>query len=179
MNRPWCRQALVQRPLCGRVGRTDPQEVVDAADAVDLPRDVDGQCDVLGRRDPAGQRRDRPFATLSGGQRQRVAIARTLASAPELLLMDEPTANVDSPALGELYDLLNVLNRTMTVVLVSHDLGFVSRLVRRVVCVNRTVTTHPVSELSGAELERLYGTSVQMVRHEVRGVEGGCGCGSF
>ena len=41
------------------------------------------------------------------------------------------------------------------------------------------VTTHPVSELSGAELERLYGTSVQMVRHEVRGVEGGCGCGSF
>lgn len=148
------------RPL-GPYGRRDKE----------LAREALGKVGLL----DAG---DRPFSTLSGGQRQRVLIARAVASAPELLLMDEPTANVDSPAVFELYELLRLLNRTMTVVLVSHDLGFVSRLVRRIVCVNRTVTTHPAGELSGAEMERVYGAAVHMVRHDVHGDGGGCGCTS-
>jgi len=107
-----------------------------------------------------------PFAALSGGQRQRVLIARALVDDPELLLLDEPTANLDPQAEGELYALLQRLNRRMTIVLVSHDLGFVSQFVRRVICVNRRVFTHPTVELTGEMVQEIYDHGVRMVRHD-------------
>jgi zinc transport system ATP-binding protein len=109
---------------------------------------------------------NRSFAALSGGQRQRVLIARALACDPELILLDEPMAHVDLAVIDELYRLFEELSRQRTVILVSHDVGFVSRLVRRVVCVNRTVTTHPTSEVTGAVISQLYGTDVNLVRHD-------------
>ena len=109
---------------------------------------------------------DRPFAALSGGQRQRVLIARALASSPELLLLDEPTANVDVKAGEELLLLLKQLNARMTVVMVTHDLGFVSSLVNHVICVNRTAAMHPISELTGDVIAEMYGSDVSMIRHD-------------
>lgn len=64
----------------------------------------------------------RRFDSLSGGQRQRVLIARALVSAPDLLLFDEPTSNIDPHGKLCLYDILSELSKTITVVLVSHDL---------------------------------------------------------
>lgn len=117
--------------------------------------------------------RQRPFGTLSGGQRQRTLIARALASEPELLLLDEPTANLDAPAESDLYELLRRLNERLTVVMVTHDLGFVSRFVRTVICVNRCVVVHPTSEITGEIIREIYGADVCMIRHDQRRPPGG------
>ncbi len=107
----------------------------------------------------------RPFVALSGGQRQRVLIARALCCHPELLLLDEPTANVDSLVEARLFDELRELGQRMTIVLVSHDLGFVTNLVQRVICVNRQAVAHPTSQLTADLIRDMYGSDVNMVRH--------------
>lgn len=66
-----------------------------------------------------------PFHTLSGGQRQRVLLARALASSPDCLLLDEPTAGVDPPTQRALAEMLGQLHRSAgrTIVLVTHEFG--------------------------------------------------------
>lgn len=110
--------------------------------------------------------RNRPFADLSGGQTQRVLIARSLVSHPDLLLLDEPTSNVDVATETELYEFLNQLNEEMTIVLVTHDLGFVSRHVKSVACVNRRLICHPTCNITGEIISEIYGSKVNMIRHD-------------
>jgi len=106
------------------------------------------------------------FSTLSGGQKQRVLIARALVSQPALLLLDEPTANLDAPATGDLYDVLEGLRATMAILVVSHDVGFVSDRVDRVLCVNHTAAIHPTAELTGASVRDIYRQDIRLVRHD-------------
>jgi zinc transport system ATP-binding protein len=107
----------------------------------------------------------RPIARLSGGQLQRVLIARALATDPALLLLDEPTAHVDTRAERDLFDLLARLRERMAIVMVSHDVGLVSRHVDRIACLNHTLTCHAALPLAPEVLERLYGMPVRLVDH--------------
>lgn len=118
------------------------------------------------------------FAELSGGQRQRVLIARALASSPDMLLFDEPTANVDTSAGEHLYQILDRLNQSMTILVVSHDIGFVNHHISSVVCVNHRVQVHPTSELAGQNIIDLYGNDMALIRHDHRCAEEGHSCTS-
>lgn len=113
------------------------------------------------------------FNELSGGQRQRILIARALCSRPSILLLDEPTANVDQQTEENLFSILQRLNSKMTILLVSHDLGFVSKYVKSVICVNRKVVIHPTSLVDGELIKDIYHGDLKMVRHDHRCSEKG------
>jgi zinc transport system ATP-binding protein len=77
---------------------------------------------------------ERPYAALSGGQRRRVLVARALAAQPSLLVLDEPTANMDAESEERLFMSLEKLKGKTTILIVTHDTGFVSALTDRVLC---------------------------------------------
>ncbi|MFA5810709.1 MAG: ABC transporter ATP-binding protein [bacterium] len=107
----------------------------------------------------------RSFSSLSGGQRQRVLLARALACEPKILMLDEPTANLDQAVGTRLFDLLKKLNERLTIVLVSHDVGFVTRYVDRVLCVNRSALEHSACDLTGEMVSQMYGDDMHAVWH--------------
>jgi zinc transport system ATP-binding protein len=107
----------------------------------------------------------RPINTLSGGQLQRVLMARALVCDPELLVLDEPTANVDLRAEEDIFALLREYSAHMTIVVVSHDVAFISGYVDRVGCLNRTLVCHETADITGKTIEELYGAPVKMIHH--------------
>ena len=106
----------------------------------------------------------RRIGDLSGGQVQRVLIARALVSEPELLLLDEPTANIDPKGQEEFYELLIELNKSLTILLVSHDAMMLSSYAKSVACVNQTVFYHDEAEITD-EMIDMHQCPVELVAH--------------
>jgi zinc transport system ATP-binding protein len=104
---------------------------------------------------------EKKIGELSGGQCQRVFIARALVTQPQLLLLDEPTASIDTKGQANFFEMLKDLNRDVTVVVVSHDLLAVSRYVKSVACVNRSMHYHSQAEITGEMLETMYPCAVE------------------
>lgn len=69
---------------------------------------------------------------LSGGEKQRVAIARTLATKPEVILFDEPTSALDPATINDFISLLNELSKTTTIVVVSHEMDLIKSFADKV-----------------------------------------------
>jgi polar amino acid transport system ATP-binding protein len=78
-------------------------------------------------------KRDQYPNQLSGGQQQRVAIARARAMKPSLMLFDEPTSALDPEMIGEVLDVMKELAREMTMIVVSHEMGFARAAADRIV----------------------------------------------
>ena len=135
----------------GRYTTEDKQKVTAALEAVQLAHLA-----------------DRSFSALSGGQRQRVLIARALAANGDILILDEPTANIDHESEQLFFELLGRLNKQMTILMVTHEVGFASTFFKRIICVNKQVFIHHTSELTGELIQNMYGGDLQMIRHDHR-----------
>ncbi len=94
--------------------------------------EADARADVLLARVGLSHRADAYPAQLSGGQQQRVAIARALASEPDILLFDEPTSALDPEAIGEVLDVMRSLAHDVTMIVVTHEMGFARALADRI-----------------------------------------------
>lgn len=144
----------------GRVRGTEVGRIAEIADVLDL--------------DYRSLRR-RTFRTLSGGMKQKLLIALALATNPELLLLDEPTAALDTAARASFFRYLDALSRETTVVLSSHRLEELQHLVDRVVVLadGRLVEEGPIAEFlarrSRCRIELRTSDAAQARRLEEKG----------
>ena len=107
--------------------------------------------------------------TLSGGQQQRLALARAWAMLPDVLLLDEPTANLDPHAKREVEALMARLSGGMTLIFASHNLGQVKRLATRVIYLEagQILADLPVGDFfTGDLLETKYPAAHLFVKGE-------------
>jgi zinc transport system ATP-binding protein len=111
--------------------------------------------------------RNRQIGKLSGGQQQRTFIARALVTQPQILLLDEPTASVDSRIKQDLYELLGALNEQMTIIMVSHDIGVVSQYAKTIACLNRRLVYHDEKGITPEMLAETYQCPVDLIAHGV------------
>jgi len=110
-----------------------------------------------------------PFGHLSAGQQQRVSVARVLAQQPEMLLLDEPTANIDMGTQNVIINLINEIhqNQQITICYVAHEINVLSKYLDKIVCLNQCVykTGHPKEVLTEQVLSDLYKVKVTMFPH--------------
>lgn len=93
------------------------------------------------------QHQNKVFGSLSGGLAQRALFARSLVSDPDILLLDEPTANIDAPSTLAIYEILQQLKGKKTILLVTHDLKTIVEKVDRIICVQKEVSTYLPQEV--------------------------------
>jgi zinc transport system ATP-binding protein len=129
----------------------------------DQEQEVDRVMESLGLAALAPQQ----VGGLSGGEQQRAIVARALVGDPDLLILDEPTVYVDAPTELQFLDLLDMLRRTKTLVMVTHDIGVLPAHVTRIACLNHRIFTHEGAEITDEMLSFGYGCPVDLIAHGV------------
>lgn len=104
------------------------------------------------------------ISEISGGEMQRALLGRAIISSPDILLLDEPNTFLDQQSETVLYESLNELNKSMAIVLVSHDLGTISSYVKTIACINRSLHYHSSNEITEEMLES-YQCPVELITH--------------
>ncbi len=119
------------------------------------------------------------IGSLSGGQRQRVMIARALCTHPKILFLDEPTASIDVEGQKQIYDLLKLLNKTMTIIVVSHDISVILNYASKVAHINKTLTYHDIKQTKGFDTNDEHFCEVellQMLNNNTLNTKKSCSC---
>lgn len=119
----------------------------------EIEKRVNALLEQVGMTDLAARRAD----TLSGGEAQRVAIARAVAFEPELLLLDEPTANLDPGNIEMIEDMVIKMNnlRSITVVMVTHNIFQAHRIAKEVIFI------HQGDIIEMGETEKIFSTPAE------------------
>jgi zinc transport system ATP-binding protein len=138
----------------------DPVPVFDRKNRISGNERVEKALEKVGM----GALGSRSIGELSGGELQRTMLARAIVSAPRLLVLDEPDTYVDNRFEMELYALLRDLNESLTILLVSHDIGTISPYIKTIACVNRNLHYHPYNEISEEQL-KVYNCPIEIITH--------------
>ena len=107
----------------------------------------------------------RAIGELSGGQLQRTLLARAIVSKPRLLILDEPNTYVDKKFESQFYELLGEINKSASIILVSHDIGTLLPMVKNVACINETLHYHPGTDVSDGWISNAYSCPIEIVGH--------------
>lgn len=107
----------------------------------------------------------RPIGSLSGGQAQRALLGRAIISEPEVVILDEPNTYIDKRFEAQLYELLEEINHTSAIILISHDVGSVVQNVKNIACVNRTLDYHAQEEITDEWLQAKTSCPIDLLGH--------------
>lgn len=110
---------------------------------------------------------ERLISQLSGGQMQKVLIARALMTDPDILILDEPTASIDSQSRTDIYNLFNDLKGKKTILLISHDIGNISSYIDSIACLNVQLYYHENGKLTEETITKAFGCPVDIIAHGV------------
>ena len=120
--------------------------------------------------------KNKKIGSLSGGQRQRVIIARSLMNDPEILFLDEPTSNIDPKGQQEIFELLKVLNKDLTIAVISHDISLLLGYANKVAHINKHINFHQVDKESLVATEDGHFCEVELINTIAKKQQRGCKC---
>ena len=110
---------------------------------------------------------ERLISQLSGGQMQKVLIARALMTDPDILILDEPTASIDSQSRTDIYNLFNDLKSNKTIIIISHDIGSISSYIDSIACLNVELYYHEDGQLTEDSISKAYGCPIDIIAHGI------------
>lgn len=110
------------------------------------------------------QLKNKRISELSGGEYQKMMLCRAIISKPKLLILDEPNTYTDHNFETDICKILPELNKDLAIIMVSHDLGIISGVVKTIACVNKSLDYHEDNIIS-PDMMKIYGCPIDLITH--------------